>query len=94
MGVNRLSIQRLVNKFTGTGDVADRPRRPRRRVTTQAQDRFIVTSHLRDRRQPSCETSRRVVGRHGRNISSRTVRRRLKELRGMAARRPYAGKFG
>ena len=50
MGVNRLSIQRLVNKFTGTGDVADRPRRPRRRVTTQAQDHFIVTSHLRDKK--------------------------------------------
>ena len=94
MGVNRFTIKRLVDKFTGTGNVADRPRRPRRRVTTQAQDHFIVTSHLRDKKLPSCKTSRRVVGRHGRNISSRTVCRRLKQLRGMAARCPYAGKFG
>jgi len=70
MGCNRLTIKRLVKKLTGTGNVADRPNRPRRHVTTQAQDRFIVTSHLRERNLPSCETSRRVVGRHGRNIYS------------------------
>ena len=68
----------------------DLPRRPQRRVTTRGQDRYIATSHLRDRRLTARQTARGTVGRHGRRISDQTVRNRLRES-GLRARRPYVG---
>lgn len=64
--------------------------RPRGRVTTRRQDRFMVLSHLRQRKRTAVETARATFGTHGRPMSSNTVRSRLRSV-GIRARRPYRG---
>ena len=90
LGVSRTTIVRLMRKYRTTGTVKDLPRRPKRRVTTAVQDRYMTLSHLRDRRQRATETASTTIGIHGRPISGQTVRTRLKE-RGLKNRRPYVG---
>ena len=88
--VHQSTITRLLRKYRATGSVKDRPRSGQPRVTTRRQDIFIRQRHLRDRFVTSVSTSKNVVGRHGRHIHPRTVRRRLKE-RGILCRRPLKG---
>ena len=90
IGTHRKTIWRLANRLRTTGSTDDRPRSGRPRVTTRAQDRYIVTSHLRDRFLTAVETARNTRGRTNNRISAQTVRRRLRE-RGLRARRPYVG---
>ena len=52
------TIERLRRRFRVTGNVADRPRSGRPRVTTAADDRYIVLQHLRNRRMTAAETGR------------------------------------
>ena len=47
-------------------------------------------AHLRNRQLTATETALNTVGTHNRQISPRTVRRRLRE-HGFQARRPYVG---
>lgn len=63
------------------------PRRPRGRVTTRAQDRYIVLTHLRRRFQTAASTARQTIGTHGRTVHPRTIRNRLKDV-GIRPRRP------
>ena len=51
-GCTRKTIERLRRRFCVTGNVADRPRSGRPRVTTAANDRYIVLQHLGNRQQP------------------------------------------
>ena len=90
MRVTKKYITRLASKYRRTGSVASLPRRPRGRVTTRRQDRFMVLSHLRQRKRRAVETARATFGTHGRPISSNTVRSRLRSV-GIRARRPYQG---
>jgi hypothetical protein len=46
---NVRTVRRLIQSYRETGRTADRPRSGRPCVTTPAQDRYIQTSHLRDR---------------------------------------------
>ena len=46
---NVRTVRRLRQRYRETGWTADCPRSGRPRVTTPAQDRYIRTSHLRDR---------------------------------------------
>ncbi|CDQ91842.1 unnamed protein product [Oncorhynchus mykiss] len=46
---NVCTVRRLRQRYRETGWTADRPHSGRPRVTTPAQDRYIRTSHLRDR---------------------------------------------
>ena len=85
--VDRKTIERLRVKYRRTGDVADLPRPGAPRKTDAAEDRFIVTSHRRDRFKCAAETSRNWVGRH--QISYKTVLRRL-SARGIKCRRPVS----
>ena len=66
--------------------VAHSRRRPRRRVTTRRQDRYIVLSHLHDRRMTAASTARRTTI-HNRPASNNTIANRLREA-GKRARRP------
>jgi len=50
----------------------------------------MVLSHLRQRKRTAVETARATFGTHGRPISSKTVRSRLRSV-GIPARRPYRG---
>ena len=84
---SKSAIERLWAKFNQTGTVANRRRRPRRRVTTRRQDRYIVLSHLRDRRMTAASTARRTNGIHNRPVRNDTITDRLREA-GVRARRP------
>ena len=50
------TIEPLRRRFRVTGNVADRPRRGRPRVTTDADDRYIVLQHLRNGRLTAAAT--------------------------------------
>ena len=89
-GVSQVTISRLASRYRATGSVKDRRRSGRPRVTTRAQDRHIVTSHLRNRFLSVPSTAAATPGRTNNRISANTVRRRLAE-NGMKARRPYNG---
>ena len=90
LGTSARTIRRLRERFNTTGETKDRPRSGRPRVTTRGQDRYIVTSHLRDRFLPASVTARNTPGTHNNRISGKTVINRLRE-RGIRARRPYKG---
>ena len=89
-GVNFSTIKLLVRRLLETGRLADRPRSGRPRVTSRRQDRYIVVSHMRNRRLTAVECALNIRGIHGRPINSKTVKNRLREL-GIRARRPYVG---
>ena len=80
----------LRNRYRQQGNVSDRPRSGRPRVTTPNQDRYIQLTHARDRFLPATATARQTVGNHNRPINEHTVRRRLHAY-GMRSRRPYVG---
>lgn len=84
-GVARSTVNRLRKRHYQTGSTRDRPRPGRPRVTTAAQDRYIRLTHLRKKFQTAVETAAQTVGRHGRLIHPRTIRRRLRE----SGLRPY-----
>ena len=46
-GGTRKTTEHLGRRFRVIGNVADRPRSGRRRVTTAADDRYIILQHLR-----------------------------------------------
>ncbi|KAK3083895.1 hypothetical protein FSP39_004845 [Pinctada imbricata] len=89
-GVTRVTISRLASRYRTTGSVNERRRSGRPRVTTAAQDRYTVTSHLRNRFLTVPSTTIGTPGRTNNRISANTVRRRLAE-KGIKARRPYKG---
>ena len=90
MQVHFTTVQRLQAKYHRTRSVADRPKQPRGRVTTRQQDQHIGNVHNRNRRAVASVTARTIIGTHGRPISARTVRNRLREA-GLRCRRPYYG---
>ena len=93
MREQKRNITSLMAKFRQTGSIQDRRRRPRHRVSTGRQDRFMILSHLRNRRLSVAETARLTIGSHGRPISSETIRERLREAGAgpLRSQRPYRG---
>lgn len=86
-GVSPSCISKLKYKYRATGDVKDRPRSGRPKVTTPQQDRYISMSALRNRRLSSRNLQARFAGRYGRRISDQTVRKRL-HAANLRARKP------
>ena len=76
-GVGQSTISKFKTKFRNTGDVKDRPKSGRPRITTQQQDRYIISGVLRNRRLNTRMIQTRVTARYGRRISYQTIRRRL-----------------
>jgi len=74
---SRETIYNLQTRYMNTGSTRDRPRSGRPRVTTPAQDRYIRTTHLRDRFQSASHTAR-TLPQH-QPVSTQTVIRRLRE---------------
>ena len=72
-GCTRKIIERLRRRFRVTGNVADRPRSGKPRVTTAADDRCIVLQYLRNRRLTAA-ANRRQYG-----IHPQTVRNQLSQ---------------
>ena len=75
---NVRTMRRLRQRYRETGQTADRPRSGRPRVTP-AQDWYIRTSHLRDRKRMATTTANVTPGTHNPSISVRTVLNRLRE---------------
>ena len=85
-GCHRNTIIRLYQRFQQTGEVADRRRPGRPRVTNPRKDRFITLTHLRRRFQTATSSARQY------GISKQTVLRRFRQARQPTRpRRPYVG---
>ena len=84
---NVRTVRRLRQRYRETGRTADCPRSGRPHITTPAQDRYIRTSHLRDRYRMATTTARVTPGMHNPIISAQTVHNRLREA-GLRACRP------
>ena len=72
-GCTRKTIKRLRRRFRVTGNVADRPRSGRTRVSTAADDHYIVLQHLCNRRLTAAATGKRY------GIHPQSVRNRLRQ---------------
>ena len=87
-GCTRKTIERLQRRFRATGNVRDRFRSGRPRVTTAADDRYIIMQHLRNRRLPAAATGRQQ------NIHPQTVGNRLRQnVQPISAYQPYFGQM-
>ena len=84
---NVRTVRRLRQRYRETGRRADRPRSGRPHVTTPAQDRYIQTSHLRNRYRVVTTTARVTPETHNPSIGAQTVLNRLREA-GLRACRP------
>ena len=76
---NIRTVRRLRQRYREIGRTADCPRSGRSRVTTPAQDRYIQTSHLRDRYR-MVTTAQVTPGRHHPSLSGQTVRNGLNPI--------------
>ena len=72
-GCTRKTIESLRSRFHVTGNVADHPRSCRPRVTTAADDQYIVLLHLRNRHLTAAATGRQY------GIDPQTVRNWLRQ---------------
>ena len=89
-GCSRKTIERLQRRFRVTGNVADRPRSGRPRVTTAGDDCYIVLQHLGNRRLTAAATERQ----YGTCIHPQTVRNQLRQnIQPIRAYRPYFGQI-
>lgn len=91
IGVNRHTVSSLIGKYNMTGNVADLPRRPRPKVTTNAQDQQMLHLHQQQKKRTAALTAKETLGTHGRYIHPVTVRRRLRSIANIRCRRPFQG---
>lgn len=87
LGMSQSTIQRHLERFRATGGVEDRHRSGRPRCTSRQDDRYLQLSALRNRTVTSSTLRNQLMNTANVNVSSRTVRRRLRES-GLASRRP------
>ncbi|GFX42842.1 transposable element Tc1 transposase [Trichonephila clavipes] len=80
-------VSRLWKSFKTTGMCSRRHGRGRVRSTTPAEDRYIVLSAKRDRRTTAQQVANQILAASGKQISRKTVARRLRGG-GLYARRP------
>ena len=90
VGSSVQAIRSLRRRFVQTGSTEDLPRSGRPRVTTPAQDRYILNQHLRNHFLTATATASVTPGTHNPRISTQTVQNRLAE-NNLRARRPYVG---
>ena len=88
VGSSLQAVRSLRRRFVQTGSTEALPRRPR--VTTPAQDRYILSQHLRNHFLTATATVSITPGTHNLRISAQTVRNSLAE-NNLRARRPYVG---
>ena len=88
--VNQTTISRLSLRLRTTGSVNDAPRSGRPRCLTNAEERFIRLSSLRDRFRPATAIAYDLNRTANLNVTAQTVRNRLHQS-GLDARRPEIG---
>uniref|UniRef100_A0AAZ3PH40 Helix-turn-helix domain-containing protein n=1 Tax=Oncorhynchus tshawytscha TaxID=74940 RepID=A0AAZ3PH40_ONCTS len=85
---NVRTVRGLRQHYRETGWTADCPHSGRQHVTTPALDRYIRTSHLRDRHRMATTTARVTPGTHNPSISAQAESNRLREA-GLRTCRPF-----
>ncbi|GFV12541.1 transposable element Tcb1 transposase [Trichonephila clavipes] len=80
-------VSRLWKSFKTTGMCSRRHGRGRVRSTTPAEDRYIILSEKRNRRTTTQQVANQLLAASGKQISRKTVARRLRGG-GLYARRP------
>ena len=79
VGSSVQAVRSLRRRFVQTGSTEDLPHSGRPRVTTPAQDHYILDQHLRNRFLTVTATASVSPGTHNPRISAQTVRNRLAE---------------
>ena len=87
LNVNPATISHLRDRFQATGNVNGAPRSGWPRCLSNADDRYIRLSALRDRFQPATLITSDINRNRNRNVTAQTVRNQL----GLNARRPVIG---
>lgn len=79
LDMTRAAVRRVCTRYEETGSFHRRPGTGRRRFTTVRDDRFIVSTTLRNRHLNAVQVQRQLREVRGVAISQWTVRRRLQE---------------
>lgn len=79
VGVSLSTVQRVLQRFQETGMNIRRPGNGRPRCTTVREDRFIVSTMLRNRHLTAVQVRNSLQEVHHNNVSSDTILRRLRE---------------
>lgn len=79
VGVSLSTVQRVLQRFRETGSNLRRPGTGRPRCTTAREDRFMVSTILRNRFLTAVDAKNQHLRAGGNNLSTDTVRRRLAE---------------
>ena len=90
LGVHQTTVHRLQGRLAQFGNINDRPRSGRPRVTTARQDRLMRLTHLRNRTRTAVESAITMPGTHNHRTSAQTVCNRLREF-GIRAYCPNVG---
>ena len=79
VGVSLSTVQRVFQRFQETGMNIRRPGNGRPRCTPTREDRFIVSTVLRNRHLTAVQVRNSLQEIHHNNVSSDTILRRLRE---------------
>lgn len=90
LNISRYSVRRVYQRYRETGGYGRRRGSGRARATTQRDNRFLVTTALRNRRLTAVELAQHLQEVREVEVSRWTVRRRLAEG-GLTAHRPANG---
>ncbi|KAJ4440345.1 hypothetical protein ANN_08484 [Periplaneta americana] len=78
MNMARSTTHDAIKRYRETLEYTRRPDSGRPRATNPNEDRYMVLRVLRERNLPATSVAQQFVNMHGRPISAKTVRRRLK----------------
>ncbi|KAJ4436486.1 hypothetical protein ANN_16517 [Periplaneta americana] len=90
MNMARSTTHDAIKRYRETLEYTRRPGSGRPRATNPNEDRYMVFRVLRERNLPAISVAQQFVNMHGRPISAKTVRRRLKAS-GLISSRPATG---
>ncbi|KAJ4426450.1 hypothetical protein ANN_27264 [Periplaneta americana] len=90
MNMARSTTHEAIKRYRETLEYTRRPSSCRPRATNPNEDRYMVLRVLRERNLPATSVAQQFVNMHGRPISAKTVRRRLKAS-GLISSRPATG---
>lgn len=90
LGLSKSAVQRLLKRYRETHSFDRRPGSGKKRCTTPRDDRSIVLNCLQDRTLNAKQLNQELERTRGVNVSSDTVRRRLKEV-GIQPKRAATG---
>ncbi|KAJ4443681.1 hypothetical protein ANN_05356 [Periplaneta americana] len=90
MNIARSTTHDAIKRYRETLEYTRRPGSGRPRATNTNEERYMVLRVLRERNLPATSVAQQFVNMHGRPISAKTVRRRLKAS-GLISSRPATG---